>query len=90
MWAETCKYLPVIHNVNHRCRQRDRREREEEREQKRWVGWGGGVKNKQVGEDECEEGTFYLEDASMPHRVGGGPAFEAPRSDEQRGLIANF
>lgn len=28
MWAETCKYLPVIHNVNHRHRcQRDRRGR---------------------------------------------------------------
>lgn len=67
MWAETCKYLSVIHSVNHRRRrQRHRRGRGKGTEET-----GGrkkrGVKNKRVGEDECEEGTFYLEDASRPY-----------------------
>lgn len=57
MWAETCKYLSVIHNVNHRRRQRDRRGRGKGTE-----GWGGkrekkkrGVKNEGVGEDGGEK-----------------------------------
>lgn len=36
-----------------------------------------GVKNEGVGEDECEEGAFYLEEASAPDGVRREPAFGA-------------
>lgn len=44
------------------------------------------MKNKRVGEDECEEGTFYLEDASAPHR-GWPPTSVLERGDPTSSVV---
>lgn len=57
MWAETFKYLSVIHYVNHHhySRQRDRRGREKARERRERAKGKKGCENKE-GEQmtECE------------------------------------